>query len=318
MTRLVTFGETMIRLSPPEGQRLSRVERFDAHVGGAESNVAVAASNLGVESAWLSALPDTALGDRIAHALRGEGVEPLVSWTNDGRVGTYYFERGGQPRGQTVVYDRKGTPIRDITPDDLPLDRVREADLFFVSGITPALSERVARTTARLLETAADAGVRTAFDVNYRSKLWDPDDARETLTGLFANLDVLFVAERDAQTVLGYDSDAEAIARDLGASHEFETVVVTRGSKGAVAVHDETLHEQSAFETDTVDAVGSGDAFVGGYLAHRLSTASVSEALEYGAATAALKRTIEGDMARLTTDEVSSLVDTEDTRHIDR
>lgn len=308
MTDIVTFGETMLRLSPPRGRRLSRADRLDVHVGGAESNVAVAASALGVEAAWLSALPDTDLGERVVSALRGEGVEPLVVWTETGRVGTYYFEHGGQPRGGTVVYDRADTPIREVTPDDLPVSRIRGAEWFFTSGITPALSDRVAETTGQVLATASDAGVSTALDVNYRSKLWSRETARETLTDLFPDVDVLFVAERDARKILAFEGSTESIARELADSHGFETVVLTRGEEGALAIHD-AVHEQPVFETETVDPVGSGDAFVGGFLARRTAGGSVPDALAYGAATAALKRTVEGDMARVSAEEVTALVD---------
>jgi 2-dehydro-3-deoxygluconokinase len=318
MSSLVTFGETMLRLSPPRGTRLSRVDRLDVHVGGAESNVAVAAAALGTETAWLSALPETPLGERIAHTLRGEGVDPLVTWTAEGRVGTYYFERGGRPRGGTVVYDRAGTPIRDLAPEDLALDRVREADLCFTSGITPALSDQSAATTAALLETAGDSGTTTALDVNYRSKLWPPADARETLLGLFPAVDVLFLAERDARRVLDADGTAESVARDLATTHGFEQVVVTRGEAGALAAGDGTVHEQPAVETDTVDPLGSGDAFVGGYLARYLDGGDVADALAWGVATAALKRTVEGDVATLSAGEVATVAGGEGGEPIDR
>lgn len=318
MTALVTFGETMLRLSPPRGRRLSRVDRLEVHVGGAESNVAVAASALGTESAWLSALPASDLGERIVSELRGEGVEPLVTWTEIGRVGTYYFERGGIPRGRTVVYDREGTPIRDLSPEDLPLERVRGGEIFFSTGITPALSGDLAATTERLFEMASDAGVTTAFDVNYRTKLWSPEAAGEMLTSLFPSVDILFVAERDARNVLGRDGSPESVARNLVDSYGFETVVLTRGEEGALAVHDGTVHEQPAFETETVDPVGSGDAFVGAYLAQHLEGASVPEALEYGAGAAALKRTLDGDMARLSREEVAAVVSGEGEEDIDR
>jgi 2-dehydro-3-deoxygluconokinase len=309
MSELVTFGETMLRLTPPRGHRLSRVDRLDVHVGGAESNVAVGAANLGVDAAWMSLLPDTELGERIAYALRGEGVEPLVTWTDDGRVGTYYFERGGMPRGRDVVYDREGAPIREATPERVAVDRVREADVFFTTGITPALSDRLVETTESLLRTASDAGARTAFDVNYREKLWTPAEARETLGDLFPWVDVLFAAERDAREVLGFDGDAETVARGLAAEFDFETVVVTRGEEGALALHEGTATERGTFPTDTVDPLGSGDAFASGFLAERLDGASIDEALAYGAATAALKRTVEGDMARVSADEVRAIVE---------
>lgn len=298
----------MLRLSPPPGQRLSRVDSFDVHVGGAESNVAVAASVFGVDATWLSALPDTDLGERIAYALRGEGVDPVVTWTDTGRVGTYYFEPGGEPRGQSVVYDRAGTPVRDLTPEDLPLSVLRSADLFFTTGITPALSDCLQSTTRELLSTATDAGVRTAFDLNYRSKLWSAEDARETLTALFPDIDVLFVAARDARNVLDRGGDPEPVARSLADDYGFETVVMTRGDSGAIAVDDGTCYEQRAFETETVDPVGSGDALVGGYLARRLAGHPVPDALAYGVGTAALKRTVAGDMARFSPDEVGAVV----------
>ena len=308
MSALVTFGETMLRLSPPPGQRLARMGSLSVHVGGAESNVAVAASALGTDAAWLSALPDTDLGERVVHALQGEGVDPLVHWTDDGRVGTYYFERGSDPRRPSVVYDRGGTPIREATPVDLSLDAVRGADCVFTSGITPALSDRAAATAADLLATAREAGVTTAFDVNYRSKLWSPAAARETLVDLFPAVDRLFVAERDARDVLDCEGDPEAIARGLADRHGFGTVVVTRGEHGALAVHEGTCHERAAFETETVDPVGSGDAFVGGFLAGRLDGADVPTALDRGTATAALARTTDGDTVQLDAADVDALV----------
>jgi 2-dehydro-3-deoxygluconokinase len=309
MSELVTFGETMLRLTPPRGHRLSRVDNLDVHVGGAESNVAVGAANLGVEAAWMSLLPDTELGERIAYALRGEGVEPLVTWTDTGRVGTYYFERGGMPRGRDVVYDRDGAPIRKATPESVAVGRVRDADVFFTTGITPALSDQLVETTASLLETASDAGATTAFDVNYRAKLWTPAAARSTLADLFPSVDVLFAAERDARDVLGFDGDPETVARDLVDVYGFETVVITLGEEGALALHDGTATRRGTYPTDTVDPLGSGDAFASGFLAERLDGGSLTEALDYGAATAALKRTVEGDMARVSRDEVRALVE---------
>lgn len=318
MTSLVTFGETMLRLTPPQGTRLTRAKEFDVHVGGAESNVAVAATALGAETAWLSALPDTDLGKRVRHAIASEGVRPAVAWTDDGRVGTYYLEPGGQPRGSAVVYDRTRTPIRTVDPEELPLQRVGGAKLWFTSGITPALSERLAATTASLLERAGDRGATTAFDLNYRSKLWSPADARETLTGLFEHVDVLIIAERDARTVLGVDGDSEAIARTLASGHGFETVVVTQGSAGALAVAGGAVYDRPAVETDTIDPVGSGDAFVGGYLARRLEGAGVGDALEWGIATAALKRTLTGDMAILSRKDVDAVVSGDGSGAIER
>jgi 2-dehydro-3-deoxygluconokinase len=308
MTGLLTFGETMLRLTPPDDQRVESADSLDVHVGGAESNVAVAAQRLGVDAAWASKLPDSPPADRVVNALREQGVDPLVTRTDAGRVGTYYLETGAAPRGANVVYDREGAAVRTATPDDLPLDRLRGADTFYTSGITPALSETLVDTVAELFAVATEADTEVAFDVNYRAKLWSPEEARDTLRGLLPGVDTLVVAERDAATVLDRDGDAETVARDLADDYGCETVVVTRGAEGALALHDDAVYEQPVFEADSPYPVGTGDAFVGGFLARRHRGGSVPEALEYAAATAALKRTIPGDMALVSPETVAAVV----------
>jgi 2-dehydro-3-deoxygluconokinase len=318
MTELLTFGESMLRLSPPRGRRLTRTDRLDLHVGGAESNVAVAAARLGTDATWLSRLPRSDLGRRVAHAITAEGVDVVVDWTETGRVGTYFLERGGSPRGTTVVYDRNGTPIADATPEHLDVARLRRAEAFFTTGITPALSETLSDTTEALFQAAREAGVRTVLDVNYRAKLWSRADAARTLRALFPLVDVLVVSERDARSVLEIDGDPERIPARLHSRHGFETVVCTRGEAGALATTGDGTVEQSVYPTETVDRVGSGDAFVGGFLARRLGGHDLADALAHGAATAALKRTVEGDMALVSAEEVQRVVKEGSPEHIDR
>ncbi|NEU58890.1 bifunctional 2-dehydro-3-deoxygluconokinase/2-dehydro-3-deoxygalactonokinase [Halorussus sp. MSC15.2] len=308
MTDLVTFGETMLRLSPPDGERLETADDLELRAAGAESNVAVAASRLGATAAWTSKLPDSPLGRRVASSLRQHGVETDVVWSDDGRQGTYYLEHGGKPRGTNVIYDRAGAAVTTAESEELPVERVREADRFHTSGITPALSETLESTTADLLAAAREAGTTTSFDVNYRSKLWDPAEARETMEALFPDVDLLLVAERDARDVLGREGDAADIAAGLVEEFDFRTVIVTRGEDGALARHGGEVYEQSAIETDTLDPIGTGDAFLGAFLARRLAGDGVATALEYGSATAALKRTIPGDVAVVTREEVESVL----------
>lgn len=313
MTDIATFGETMLRLSPPRGERLERTRDLDVRVGGAESNVAVAAARLGCEATWLSKLPKSPLGRRVTAALRSHGVRPAVAW-DDGdaaRLGTYYFEHGGDPRGSDVIYDRRGASITTATPAELPVAAIEGADLFYTSGITPALSAQLAETTAALLQAARGAGSTTAFDLNYRSKLWSPPAAGEAYRSLFPHVDVLVAAERDVNACLDREGDAVEMANGLLQEFDFRTVVLTRGEHGSVAVHDGEVFEQDAYAADTFDPVGSGDAFVGGYLARRIHGGGVESALAYGAATASLKRTVDGDVAVVTADEVESVVDQE-------
>mgnify|MGYP000058942132 CR=1 FL=1 len=308
MTDLVTFGESMLRLSPPGHDRLERVDQFDVHVAGAESNVAVAAQRLGLDATWLSKLPDSPLGRRVTTELGAHGVDAGIVWDDGARMGTYYVEFGGTPRGTDVIYDRSDSAVTTAATAELDTDRLAEADLFYTSGITPALSERLLGTTADLLGLANENDTTTVFDVNYRSKLWTPAEARETLEGLFPDVDILVVAERDARDVLDRDGDAERIARGLDDEFGFEVVLVTRGGEGSLALADDEVFEQGVFEADDYDTVGTGDAFVGGFLARYHEDGSVPEALAYGAATASLKRTVPGDIALVTPEEVESVV----------
>ena len=311
VTDLVTFGETMLRLSPPQGERLETVRSLDAQAGGAESNVAVGAARLGADAVWLSKLPESPLGRRIVGELRSHGVRTGVAWADpaESRVGTYYLEHGGEPRGTNVIYDRRDAAITTVEPGELPTGALGSASRFHTTGITPALSERAAETTTALLRAAGEAGVTRSFDLNYRAKLWDPETARSTYEELFDHVDTLFVPRRDAREVLGREGDAVEIAHGLASAFGFETVIVTRGTEGAVALRNGEVNEQGVFDAETFDAIGTGDAFVAGYLAKRVAGGGVAAALEWAAAAAALKRTIGGDVAVITPADVAGVVD---------
>jgi len=256
---LATFGETLVRLSPPREDRVADADEFAVHVGGAESNVAATAAGLGVAATWLSKVSAGPPGDRVVAGVRAQGVDPAVVRAADARQGLYYFEDGPRPRGATVTYDRADAAVTTATVDELPVERVRSADALHVSGITPALSPTLAATTADLVELAREAGTTVSFDPNHRSKLWSPAEARETLAPLLDDADVLTVAERDAREVFEREGDAAAVGRDLREDHGATAVVVTRGEAGAVGVGPEGLVERPAVETETVDPVGSGD-----------------------------------------------------------
>jgi len=312
MVELVTFGETMLRFAPPEGERLETATQLDFRSAGAESNVAIAASRLGADVAWCSKVPDTALGRRVLIELRSHGVEPLVARSDEHRQGAYYVEPGGAPRGTNVIYDRAAAAVTTTTPEELPLDTVADAEYFMTTGITPALSEQLRETTRELLEHARASDTTTVFDCNYRSKLWSVEEACSCFRELFEHVDVLVVPKRDAQRVLDRDGAVAEVAETLATTWDIETVVLTRGDDGALAYHRGEIHEQSAFEADTYDPIGTGDAFVGGLLASRLAGDEIDDALAYGTATAALKRTIGGDVAVVTPEEVNAVLARDD------
>jgi 2-dehydro-3-deoxygluconokinase len=313
MTDVVTFGETMLRLSPPSGERIETADSLECRTAGAESNVAVAAARLGADTVWLSKLPDSVLGRRVAGDIRSHGVDTRVAWSDQGRQGTYYIEQGGRPRGSNVLYDRAGAAVTTATPDDLDTGVVPDGEVFFTTGITPALSETLYETTETLLAESETAG----FDLNYRSKLWSPAEAREAYDALLPSVDLLFAPERDARSILDISGGPTDMVETLQSRYGCETVVLTRGRDGAVAGSASETLEQPAFEADTVDPIGTGDAFVGAYLSRYVRGASTEEALRWGSATAALKRTIAGDIALVSEEEVEAVL-TADAGGIDR
>jgi 2-dehydro-3-deoxygluconokinase len=314
MTDLVTFGETMLRLSPPRGERLETADTYDVQPGGAESNVAAGASLLGADAVWLSRLPDSPLGQRVVRDLRGHGVRTGVAWADptESRIGTYFLEHGGTPRETNVIYDRADAAVTTVTPDELPTGAVRNAEVFYTSGITPALSSTLHDTVRELLSLARDAGTTTAFDLNYRSKLWDPETAAAAYQDLLPLVDVLFAPLRDVRTVLGREGTPVEVAHGLATDHDLETVVITRGESGALALHADEIHEQPAVEAETVDAIGTGDAFVAGFLTRHIRGDPVDEALAYAAATASLKRTVSGDVAVVRPEEVERVLESDE------
>src|SRR5688572_5093020 len=164
MPEVITFGEAMIRLAPPNFRRLEQARSLDLQVGGAELNTAVALARLGRSSAWVSRLTDNPLGRLIANHAREAGVSSEhVVWTNDDRVGVYFLEFGAAPRPSSVLYDRKGAAIASIAPGMVPWQTVfAEAKWFHVTGITPALSASAAATTKEALTAARAAGVQSS------------------------------------------------------------------------------------------------------------------------------------------------------------
>ncbi|WP_324664987.1 bifunctional 2-dehydro-3-deoxygluconokinase/2-dehydro-3-deoxygalactonokinase [Haloarcula sediminis] len=309
MDDLVTFGETMLRFSPPDDERIETADEYRVHTAGAESNVAVAAQRLGLDAAWTSKLPDSPVARRVVGELRSHGVTVDPVWSDSGRQGTFYLETGDSPRGNTVIYDRTDAAVTTATPAELPVTRVENAAGFHTTGITPALSETLSETTAALLAAAQEAGTTTSFDCNYRSKLWSPDEARETLTGLLPDVDVFTIAERDARKVLDMSGESAAIATELSETYDLEVTVLTRGTDPALAVSGDAVYEQPTFESTDAHPIGTGDSFVGGFLSQYLDGQDIPAALEYAAATAAFKRTVPGDIAVVSPEEVESVID---------
>jgi 2-dehydro-3-deoxygluconokinase len=305
---LVTFGEAMVRLTPPAFQRLEQASSFDAYVGGAELNVAALAARLGVKSRWVSRLPDNALGRMIGARAREQGVDVHVEWTAETRAGLYFAELGAAPRASSVLYDRAASAISRITAGSVDWGSVfAGARWYHVSGITPALSDGAAQVTAESLAAAKRAGLTVSYDLNYRSKLWSAKQARAVQEPLMEHVDVLITTEEDARLVFG--SGAES-AESLAKRFDLSAVAVTLRDDphAAIAFADGKIHTAPRQDVQVVDRFGAGDAFCGGLIVSRLENRGWDEAIPFATATSALKLTIPGDFCLVTRNEVDQLL----------
>jgi 2-dehydro-3-deoxygluconokinase len=303
----VTFGEAVLRLSPPPTARLETAEQFDAWTTGAASNAAVAASRLGTDVTWLSKLSDTPLGRRAVSTLRGHGLTTDVTWANAGesRQGLTFYEPGATPRESTVVDDRDRTALESIEPGGLPMGTVQDADAVFASGESLALSGDVVETTQAVLRAAGGTSV---LGLNHRPALWSGEAARETVTELFPAVDVFVTNTEEAKRVLKQTGRPPEVAHQLANEGDFETVVITRGERGALVWHDATIHERDGVETDAIDTTGQQGAFVGAFLGRRLAGDDIADAIAHGVAAAALTRTIHGPVPTIDPSEVEHLI----------
>ncbi len=319
MFDLVTFGEAMLRLSPPNFQRLEQARRLDANAGGAELNVAVGATRFGMKSAWISKLPKNPLGYFIRDRAQEFGVDcSNIVWSEKGRVGIYFLELGASPRASSVLYDRAGSAISMIQSGEIDWAKVFSgAQHFHVSGITPALSPSASEVTFEGLKAAKKAGCTVSYDLNYRKKLWSPSEARKIQEPMMAEVDILITTEEDTQVVFGIkEKDYETVAERLAHSFKFKIVVITlredlsvwRNNWTAIAYSNGKIYRDRTYGVEIVDRVGAGDSFTAGFLYGWLKGGEIGKGLSYGNAFAALKHTIPGDFNWSTLEEVENLI----------
>jgi 2-dehydro-3-deoxygluconokinase len=318
MADVITFGEAMVRLSPPNSRRLEQARSLDVQTGGAELNTAVALARLGRSAAWVSRLTDNPLGRLIANHAREAGVRTEhVVWTDEDRVGTYFLEFGAAPRASSVLYDRKGSAMANIRPGVVPWGEVfAGARWFHVTGITPALGPSAAEATREVMQAARAAGVSTSMDLNYRVKLWPQAEAGRCLGELMQLCDVLIATEEDLERVFGiqgkdHEEAAALAAKRFGlqgvAVTLRESPLVWKNAWTALAYHDGRVLRARTYEVEIVDRLGAGDSFAAG-LIHGLLDGDWQKGLDWGVAVSALKHSIPSDFAWVTPAEVEALL----------
>ncbi|HRW11219.1 MAG TPA: sugar kinase [Caldilineaceae bacterium] len=305
---VTAIGEVMLRYSVPVGHRLERAQELAIHPGGAEANMLGSLSALGRKTAWISGLPNNPLGRIITNHLHLSGVSSEgVVWFEEGRVGTYYLEFATPPRATQVYYDRADSCAARLTAAQIDWDLVLDTQLLHQTGITPALSPNCLALTQEALERAKAAGVATSFDVNYRGKLWSPQQAADVLKPMMQDIDLLFCGQGDAELLFGCRGTHEEILQQMVDLSHAKTVVVSIGDRGVVAWHNDQIYQAPGIPVQIVDRLGAGDAMAGGII-HGWLEGDLVRGLEYGMALAAICLSIHGDVVITTKEEVESLL----------
>jgi 2-dehydro-3-deoxygluconokinase len=319
---VVTFGEAMVRLTPPGNERLERTLSLDLTVGGAELNTAVTLACLEVPATWVSRLPDVPFGRAIARGARAANVDlSQVQWVPEsgGRAGVYFLEEASDPRPSAVYYDRADSAFARMPPGAFDWPRILAgARALHISGITPAVGNGPRAETMAAIRAANAAGVPVAFDLNFRSKLWSESEARACFVEIVPLVDILFASRGMLRTFFNIDGDhaqvLEAARTRLGLA---VTVLSRKRGKvsrsvrlGSVAMGpDGQVVEGPWREVEVVDRLGGGDAFAGGFIAGYINDhADLPRALALGSAAQALKHTMPGDFLCATKAEIEAAV----------
>jgi len=331
MKTVVTFGEIMLRLSPPGYERFLQSPRFEATFGGGEANVAVSLAQFGVTSRFVSALPPGAIGDSAIRALAAEGVDTQFVARLGSRIGIYFAETGASQRASQVIYDRahSAASMIDATTIDWAA-AVRGADWCHLTGITPALGPGPADAARRFVQAAREAGAKVSIDLNYRRKLWTEVEAQRVVRPLVAHVDLVIANEEDLQSVLGihvedanvtggqldldgYARAARAVTAELGPGLVAITLREshTASDNGWSAVlwdgRQEQCFRSQHYDLRVIDRIGGGDSFAAGLIYGLVMGRPYDASLRFAVAASAVKHTIPGDFNRCTVHEVDRL-----------
>jgi len=315
MSRVVCFGEILLRLSSPGKELVMQSPTFQAHVGGAEANVAVGLSRLGHSASVISVLPNNSIGQACAGELRRHGVDTTQIIIRDGRMGLYFLTHGAGQRPAEVLYDRADSAFAAAPADLIDWTKtLAQAEWLHVSGITPAVSANGAQAALRAVKAARAAGVKVSYDCNFRARLWAnrTPQAPALLRELCAYATLIFGDDRDIAFMLDFNPTTATLEerRRLAARKAFETfneltwIAYTERSQHSVDTQQlsGTLHNrQSTYTTKPyplhgiVDRIGAGDAYAAGILHGLLKGLDLQRTVDFATAAACLKHSIPGD-----------------------
>ncbi len=331
MKKVVTFGELMLRLAPENYLRFVQSDKLEATFGGAEANVAVSLANYGVNAAFVSKLPSHEIGQAAVNSMRKFGVDTSMVVRGGDRVGIYYCEKGASQRPSKVIYDRAYSSIAMAKVEDFDWDKIFDgADWFHFTGITPALSDEVAKICLIAAKKANELGIKVSCDLNFRKKLWSKEKAGKVMGELCHYINYCIANEEDAKDVFGIEADNTdintgklnhdgyiSVAKKLTDMFGFKGVAITlRESISAndnnwsgMLYIDGKAYFSKKYSMHIVDRVGGGDSFGGGLIYSLLNGYEPQKAIDFAIAASCLKHTIEGDFNLVSLAEVTALAE---------
>ena len=320
---LLSMGEIMLRLSPPDNERITRGSTFSKQAGGAELNSATGAAMLGLRCGIISKLPANDLGMYIKNNVRLSGVSDdylVYDADSDARLGVYYYENGAYPRKPRMVYDRKNASMNKISVEDYDERLYSAARCFHTSGITLALSPQVRETAVEMIKRFKAQGTMISFDVNFRGNLWTGAEAKACIESILPYVDIFFCSEDTARLTFLKEGDAKSIMKSFTEEYPVSIVASTqrivhspkRHTFGSIiySASEDRFYEEAPYaDIEVVDRIGSGDAYISGVLYGLLAKeGDYQRALEYGNAVSALKNTIPGDLLCTDLKEIEGII----------
>ncbi len=329
MSKVITFGELMLRLAPEGYYRFAQADTYGATYGGGEANVAVSLANFGLNATFVSKLPKHEIGQAGVNALRKYGVDTSLITRGGERVGIYFLEKGASQRPSKVVYDRAGSAIACANKNDFDWNKIFDgANWFHFTGITPALSDNVSQICMEALIYCKDNNITVSCDLNYRKNLWSKQKAGEVMSKLMPYVDVCIANEEDASDVFGIKADSTdvtagklshenyiSVAQKLTEKFGFKKVAITLRTSisandnnwAAMLYENGNTYFSKSYAMHIVDRVGGGDSFGAGLIYASLTGLEPQAIIEFAAAASCLKHSIEGDFNLVSVAEVNAL-----------
>ena len=321
--KLITFGEVMMRLSPPGYEKFSQASSFELVYGGGEANVAISCAYLGMKAAHVTRFPDNAIGKAATQFLRKHWLSTQHVIYGDDMMGKYFLEKGAVHRPSEVIYEREGSAFSQIEPSMVNWEEVlKDADWFHWTGITPAISEGAAKCCLDAIKTANKLGVTVSGDIKSRSNMWKYGKTmQEVIPNMVKNCDVVITSSRGIREMFEIGKPEDGF-KDLSKQliHSFPNIkkVVKKTRRTLSASHHQIQGKmwngQKYIKSDMlnithiIDRVGTGDAFAAG-LIYGLLHYKDAEAIDFASAACALKHTIPGDVNTVSLENVQSLME---------